>query len=91
MRKRYVYIYFLKPLYDKIRQIKSQHTDYWENVKMKNYIGGIFADNSGGIISFSANGLEEISEIILNDPFNKQNLIENRLIKEWIVDGEVIA
>ncbi len=54
-------------------------------------MGGTFADNSGGIISFSYNGLEEVSEIILNDPFNKQNLIENRLIKEWIVEDAVLT
>ncbi len=58
---------------------------------MEDYMGGTFADNSGGIISFSYNGLEEVSEIILNDPFNKQNLIENRLIKEWIVEDAVLT
>jgi len=91
MKKRYAYIFFLKPHYDKIKQTVLQHTDYWKNNNMEDYLGGTFADDTGGIISFAANGLEEVSEIILNDPFNTQNLIENRLIKEWIVENGVLS
>ena len=88
MKKRYAYIFFLKPNYDKIKQTVPQHADYWKNSDVEDYMGGTFADDSGGFISFSANGLEEVSEIILNDPLNKQNLIENRLIKDLVVaDG----
>jgi len=44
-------------------------------------MGGAFANKSNDVILFSASGLEEVPEIIINDPFNKQNLIENRLNK----------
>jgi uncharacterized protein YciI len=91
MKKRYAYIFFLKHHYDKIKQTLPQHTKYWKSSDVENYMGGTFADDSGGIISFTANGLEEVSEIILNDPLNKQNLIENRLLKEWIVDDGVLS
>ena len=91
MKKRYAYVFFLKPHYDKIKQTVPQHAEYWKISPVEDFSGGIFTDDSGGLISFSANDLEEVSEIILNDPLNKQNLIENRLIKEWIVDDVVIA
>ena len=91
MKKRYAFIFFLKPHYDKIKQTVPQHTKYWKNCNVEDYMGGTFADDSGGLISFAANGLEEITEIVLNDPLNKQNLIENRLIKEWIVNDGVMS
>jgi uncharacterized protein YciI len=91
MKKRYAYIFFLKPQSDRITQTVPKHTKYWKSSTVEDFLGGTFADDSGGIISFSANGLEEVSEIILNDPLNKQNLIENRLIKEWIMDEGVLS
>ncbi len=91
MKKRYAYIFFLKPQSERIKQTVPQHTEYWKNSDVEDFLGGTFADNSGGLISFSANGLEEVSEIILNDPLNKQNLIENRLIKEWIMNEGVLS
>jgi len=89
MKKWYAYIYFLKPDYEEIQHTIPKHTKYWQSNNLEDYAGGIFADRSGGIISFRAENLEAVSDIILNDPLNKLNLIENRLIKEWVIDRGV--
>lgn len=91
MKKRHAYIFFLKPRYDQIKQTVPQHAEYWKSSNVEDFLGGTIADDSIGLISFSANGLVEVSEIVLNDPLNRQNLIENRLIKEWIVDDSALS
>jgi uncharacterized protein YciI len=91
MKKRYTYIIFLKHNYDKINQTVPQHTKYWESSGLEDLMGGVFADKTGGIVSFRAENLDQISDIILNDPLNKQNLVENRLIKEWMIDNRVLS
>ena len=53
MEKRYGYLFFLKPRYDKIKQTLPQYTEYWKTSDVKDYLGGTFADTSGEIISFS--------------------------------------
>jgi hypothetical protein len=39
---------------DRIRGIVPAHIAYWKNSNLQNYIGGPFADRSGGLISFEA-------------------------------------
>jgi hypothetical protein len=37
---------------EKIQQIVPLHVEYWGKYKSKNYLGGPFADRSGGLIIF---------------------------------------
>ena len=71
MKKRHAYIFFLKPRYDQIKQTVAQHVEYWKSSNVEDFLEGTIADDSIGRISFSANGLEEVSETVLNDFLNK--------------------
>jgi hypothetical protein len=55
-------------------------------LKLKEYMGGPFACRSGRLISFTASGLEEATEIVLQNPFILEDLIAEKWIKEWIVE-----
>ncbi len=84
MAKRFAYFYFMKNEPDKIREIVPSHIDYWKNNNLDNYMGGPFADRTGGLISFEAASLEQAAGIIEKDPFIINEVIEKKWIKEWI-------
>jgi len=85
MNKKFVYFYLMKSS-DKIRQVVPSHVEYWKNCGMEEYMSGPFADRSDGLISFAAINIEDATGIIMEDPFIKENLIENKWIKEWSID-----
>jgi uncharacterized protein YciI len=82
--RRFIYFYLNRNEPEKIREVVPAHIRYWKTADLKSYSGGPFADRSGGLISFAAQSLEEATEIILQDPFLQENLIEQKWIKEWI-------
>ncbi|MBI3354996.1 MAG: hypothetical protein HY034_08950 [Nitrospirae bacterium] len=62
------------------------HIEYWHKLKLNKYLGGPFADRTGGLITFETENMDEAAKIIMNDPFVLQNLIESKYIKEWAVE-----
>ena len=84
--RRFIYFYFNRNEPEKIRQIVPAHVQYWKDANLKGYMGGPFADRTGGLISFAASSLEEATETILKDPFVLEDLIAEKWIKEWIVE-----
>lgn len=84
--KCFVYFYFNREEPEKIRQVVPAHVEYWKTANLKGYMGGPFADRTGGLISFLANSTSEATGIVEQDPFNMQDLIADKWIKEWIVE-----
>ena len=70
---------------DKIQQLVPSHVEYWKNSKVEGYSGGPFGDRSGGLITFKAENIEKAEKIADKDPFVKENLLDNRWLKEWMV------
>lgn len=81
---RFLYFYFNRTESEKIRQVVPAHVQYWKSVNVKDYMGGPFADRTGGLISFVASSVEEATAIIHQDPFVLNDLIDQKWIKEWI-------
>ena len=81
--KRFVYFYFNRNEPEKIKQVVSAHVGYWKSANPNGYMGGPFADRTGGLISFVAPSLQEATDIILRDPFILEDLIAEKWIKEW--------
>ena len=86
MRRRFVYFYFLKHDFNQIKEVIPMHESYWEKQKLKNYMWGEFTDGTGGMVSFDAPTKEEAEELILDDPLIAANAIEEKWIKELIVE-----
>jgi hypothetical protein len=84
--KQYVYFYFMKNEPEKICRIVPEHIAYWRNCNALGYKGGPFADRSGGMISFSAAVPEEAERLIAADPFVLEGLMDNKWLKEWLVE-----
>jgi uncharacterized protein YciI len=83
-KRRFIYFDFNRNEPEKIREVVPAHVQYWKTADLKSYSGGPFADHSGGLISFAAQNLEEATEVILQDPFIEEDLIEQKWIKEWM-------
>jgi hypothetical protein len=45
------YIYFMKDNPDRVAAVAPQHAAYWRGLELREYVGGPFADRSGGLIS----------------------------------------
>ena len=86
MNKKYIYFYFMKNEQEKIGQIIPQHIKYWNELNISGYMGGPFADRSGGLITFTSDNINDATDIINKDPFVIENLLSDKWIKEWIVE-----
>jgi hypothetical protein len=53
---------------------------------LANYLGGPFADRSGGLITFDSASPAEAERLVANDPFPQRGLIEQSWLKEWKLD-----
>ena len=51
---RFVYCYSMKEDPDAAREAAPKHAAYWHELRLPEYVGGPFADRSGGLISFEA-------------------------------------
>ncbi len=84
--RRFLYFYFNRNQPEKIGQAIPAHVQYWNTANLRCYMGGPFADRTGGLITFIVPNLEEAEEIVQQDPFVMEDLIDQMWIKEWIVE-----
>lgn len=82
---RFVYLYFNRNASDRIGPVVPAHVQYWHSANLPDYVGGPFADRSGGLISFSAPSLQAATALVEQDPFVQADLIEQHWLKEWKV------
>lgn len=86
MENRFIFVYFMKKEPEKIQSVVPSHIEYWKNLNLNKYSGGPFADRSGGLITFETENIEEAKKIIADDPFVLEDVLENKWVKEWIVE-----
>lgn len=86
MAKVFVFFYFMKSEPEKVGPVVSSHIEYWSNLKLENYMGAPFSDRTGALISFSAENMEQAESYIKDDPFVKEDLIDKKWLKEWVVE-----
>ena len=86
MSKKFAYFYFMKKEPEKIGQIVPQHVEYWRGLNIDGYLGGPFSDRSGGLITFTADNIDQATDIVKKDPFIREDLLIDRWIKEWLVE-----
>ncbi|MGZ7022503.1 MAG: YciI family protein [Ilumatobacteraceae bacterium] len=80
---RFSYVYFMAKDPDRVRAVAPEHAAYWRGLDLPSYLGGPFADRSGGLITFDARSVEEAEQLAANDPFVVEGLLANRWLKEW--------
>jgi uncharacterized protein len=83
---RFVYFYFMKEALDRVRLTAPVHATYWQSLGLADYLGGPFADKSGGLITFSADSHAEAVRVVSGDPFVREDLLERHWLKQWSLD-----
>jgi len=84
--KRFLYFYLMRSTPDAIHQFVPAHVQYWHTLDLPDYMGGPFTDRTGGLITFAAASLDDAQQIIMRDPFVREQLIEQHWIKEWLIE-----
>ena len=90
MKKRFAYFYLMKREPARIQATVPAHAAYWKELNLKGYLGGPFADRSGGLITFRAENLEEAKRLIENDPFVQESLLEEKSTKAGKISVTVL-
>jgi uncharacterized protein YciI len=86
MSHRFLYVYAMKDRPDVVREVAPQHARYWHDLRLPGYLGGPFADRSGGSISFVAETGDAAEEFVAADPFVVADLLSESWLKEWQVE-----
>jgi uncharacterized protein len=77
------YIYFMKDNPDRVAAVAPEHAAYWRGLELREYLGGPFADRSGGLISFETDSHDDAAQLVADDPFVREGLVERSWVKEW--------
>ena len=79
-----VHFYSMKHEPDRVRAIAPQHVAYWHGLGLDGYLGGPFVDRSGGLITFEADSVREAENVVADDPFVREELLETSIVKQWM-------
>jgi uncharacterized protein YciI len=71
---------------DRVRTVAPRHAAYWRQLGLDRYLSGPFADRSGGLITFEAGSIPEAEQLVADDPFAQEDLLERRWVNEWATD-----
>jgi uncharacterized protein YciI len=82
---RFAYVYLMTEDPDRVRAVAPRHAAYWQGLDLPNYLGGPFADRSGGLMTFEARSVDEAERLAADDPFVREALLASRWLKEWHV------
>lgn len=58
LSSRLAYLYFMHDNPDRVRAAVPNHIAHWQSLGLRGYLGGPFADGTGGLITFEAENVE---------------------------------
>ena len=70
---------------EKRQAVRPSHRDYLRGQGDKGALlhAGPFADDSGSLMIYEAGSADEVQAILNNDPFMKEGIITDAVIREW--------
>jgi uncharacterized protein YciI len=83
---RFLYVYFMRDEPDRVGATAPRHAVYWRELALRDFVGGPFADRSGGLITFEAGTTAQAEELVAYDPFVREDLLAGYWVKEWIIN-----
>jgi uncharacterized protein YciI len=83
---RFLYFYLMKDAPERVRAAAPKHAAYWRELRLGGYLGGPFADRSGGLITFETDSAAQAEALVANDPFLREGLLERHWVKQWLLD-----
>jgi uncharacterized protein YciI len=83
---RVVYLYGMEDQPGAVRAVVPAHASHWRGLALPGYLGGPFDDRSGGLITVEVESTEQPDDLVANDPFVRERLLESRWLKTWQVE-----
>jgi uncharacterized protein YciI len=83
---RFAYFYLMRDEPDRVRATVPRHVSHWRSLGLTGYVGGPFADRTGGLIMVETDRLGDAQHAVDEDPFVKEGLLDAYWIKEWVPD-----
>ena len=83
---RFLYFYLMRDVADRVRAVAPDPAAYWQDLALREYAGGPFADRSGGLITFDVASGEEAERLVAADPFLREDLLERHWLKQWMIE-----
>lgn len=83
---RILYFYLMAPGSERIGAVAPLHAAYWRDLQLPEYLGGPFADRSGGLITFASDSIEQALALTEADPFAREGLLERSWTSEWLIE-----
>ena len=70
---------------EKRQAVRPSHRDYLRGLVDQGKLlhAGPFADDSGSLIVYEAGSADEVQAILNDDPFSKEGIITDSVIREW--------
>ena len=84
----FLYFYLMRDVADRVRAVAPDHAAYWRDLALQDFAGGPFADRSGGLIIFDVASGEEAEQLVADDPFLREDLLERHWLEQWMIDRE---
>lgn len=81
---RFLYFYLMRDVPGRVQAAAPRHACYWRELQLHGYLGGPFADRSGGLIVFETESGAAAEALVANDPFLQEHLLERHWVKEWL-------
>ena len=84
MSSRFAYLYFMHDDPDRVGAAVPNHIAHWQSLGLRGYLGGPFADRTGGLITFEAENVEQAQHAVDADPFVQEGLLKAHWLKQWL-------
>lgn len=84
---RFLFFYLMADDPVRVREIAPRHAAYWQQRAPRGYLGGPFADRSGGLIIFEADDPAQAEQLVGDDPFVGEGLLSRWWLEQWLAEA----
>jgi uncharacterized protein YciI len=84
---RFLFFYLMTDDPDRVREVAPRHAAYWRELALPGYLGGPFADRSGGLITFDADAPAQAQQLVTDDPFVREGTVSSWRLEQWLAEG----
>jgi uncharacterized protein YciI len=85
---RFAFFYLMKDEPERVRGAVPRHVSHWTELQLAGYLGGPFADRTGGLITFETDESGQAERALETDPFLEEGLFDAYWLKEWIPERD---
>jgi uncharacterized protein YciI len=86
---RFLFFYLMTDDLDRVRRVAPRHAAHWDQQAPHGYLGGPFADRSGGLITFHATTPDQARQLVTGDPFLREGLLSSWWLEQWLAEEAV--